>query len=298
LTANLRRRQFALPKFRFSTRQPLKVIDGNLAMLNEARKPPPNRGPSDGFIGSLRFGIRRFLDLQVSSVVADLAPWLKERAGSLLEVGCGDQPYRHMLPDRCAYTGLDWEGSVAEFSVQRLSDVVYYKGDIFPFTDRSFDALFHTEVIEHIANYRLFLKECHRVLKPGGELMFTVPFQARFHFIPVDFWRFTKSGLELILAEAEFSDIRVHPRGSDLVVACYKVVSVLYRSAYGGILGKTVFIVFSWLAVVLLCLAHLCMALKLGSPDDCLGYSVFASRSRSQTTSQHGPFGACSDALG
>jgi hypothetical protein len=128
--------------------------------------------------------------------------------------------------------------------------------------------------------------------------MFTVPFQARFHFIPVDFWRFTKSGLELILAEAEFSDIRVQPRGSDLVVACYKVVSVLYRSAYGGILGKTVFVVFSWLTVLLLCLAHLCMALKLGSPDDCLGYSVFASRPRSQTTSRHGPFGAGSDALG
>ena len=43
--------------------------------------------------------------------------------------------------------------------------------------------------------------------RPGGELMFTVLFQARFHFIPVDFWRFT-SGLELILAEAEFSDVQ------------------------------------------------------------------------------------------
>ena len=158
-------------------------------MIDEARKPPPNRGPSDSLIGSLRFSARRFLDLQVSSVVSDLAPWLKVRSGSVLEVGCGDQPYRHMLPDRCAYSGLDWEGSVADFSIQRLPDVVYYKGDIFPFSDSSFDALFHTEVIEHIADYRLFLKECHRVLRPGGELMFTVPFQARFHFIPVDFWR-------------------------------------------------------------------------------------------------------------
>ena len=267
-------------------------------MLNEARKPLPNRGPSDGLIGGLQFSFRRFLDLQVSSVVADLAPWLKERSGSLLEVGCGNQPYRHMLPDRCTYTGLDWEGSAAEFAIQHIRDVVYYKGDIFPFSDQSFDALFHTEVIEHVADYRQFLKECHRVLKPGGKIMFTVPFQARFHFIPVDFWRFTKSGLELILAEAEFSDIRVRPRGTDLVVACYKVVSVLYRCAYGGILGKAVFIAFSWGAVLLLCLAHFCMKYKLGSADDCLGYSVMALRPRSHTVAEHGPSGVDGDAPG
>ena len=164
-------------------------------MRDEARKPPPNRAPTDGLVGGLRFALRRFLDLQVASVVADLAPWLTARSGSVLEVGCGDQPYRAMLPGRCAYTGLDWEGSAAEFAVRRLPDVVYYQGDVFPFGEGAFDALFHTEVLEHVANYRLFLQECRRVLKPGGEMMFTVPFQARFHFIPVDFWRFTKSDI-------------------------------------------------------------------------------------------------------
>jgi SAM-dependent methyltransferase len=267
-------------------------------MPNEARKPPPNRGASDGIIGNLRFAIRRFLDLQVSSVVADIAPWLKERTGSVLEVGCGDQPYRRMLPDRCAYTGLDWEGSAAEFSVQRIADVVYYRGDVFPFDDELFDAVFHTEVIEHVADYRLFLQECHRVLKPGGELMFTVPFQARFHFIPVDFWRFTKSGLELILADARFSEVRAQPRGTDVVVACYKVVSILYRCAYGRILGKAAFILLSWLAVLLLALAHLCMKFKLGSDDDCLGYSVFASRPQPQTTSKFSASGVSDNARG
>jgi len=267
-------------------------------MIDESRKPPPNRGPSHGFLGSLRFAFRRFLDLQVSSVVADLSPWLKERTGSLLEVGCGEQPYRYMVPGRCTYTGLDWEGSVAKFSVRRIPDVIYYEGSVFPFADQSFDAAFHTEVIAHVADYRLLLQECHRVLKPGGELLVTVPFQARFHFIPVDFWRFTKSGLELILAEAEFSDIRVRPRGTDLVVACYKVVSVLYRCAYSGIPGKAVFIALSWLAVLLLCLAHFCMKLSLGSDDDCLGYSVIASRLRSDSASEHEPTGVGGNAHG
>jgi SAM-dependent methyltransferase len=214
----------------------------------------------------------------MSSVVSDLKPWLLKRRGQLLEVGCGDQPYRYLLPSECIYTGLDWEGSGAEFAMQIRSDVVYYKGDVFPFEDRSYDALLHTEVIEHVADYGRFLKECHRVLRPGGEMMFTVPFQARFHFIPVDYWRFTPSGLKLILGEAGFADIRVRERGTDLTVACYKVVTVFYRLAYGGVVGKLIFLMFSWLVLLLLCVAHLCMRLRVGSSDDCLGYSVTASR--------------------
>lgn len=236
----------------------------------------------------MQFWIRCFLDLQVASVVSDLFPWLKERSGSLLEVGCGDQPYRQTIPASCVYTGLDWDGSVSEFAIQKLPDVVYYKGDIFPFEDQSFDALFHTEVIEHIADYRLFLAQCHRVLKPGGKMMFTVPFQARFHFIPVDFWRFTKSGLELILTDAGFNDVQAKPRGTDLTVACYKTISVLYRFAYDGLWGKAVFLAFSWLVVALLCVAHICNRFKLGSGDDCLGYSVTASRPLSSAASAPG----------
>ena len=248
------------------------------ASASEARKPPPNRVSADTPIGRIKFALRRFLDLQVHTVVSDLKPWLGQRSGSLLEVGCGDQPYRHLLPATCAYTGLDWEGATSEFSTLRNRDVVYYKGDVFPFADRSFDSVFHTEVIEHVPDYRRLLRECHRVVQPGGEIMLTVPFQARFHFIPYDYWRFTKSGLELILTDAGFSNVRVHARGTDLTVACYKVVSVLYRLAYGGPFGKIIFVAFSWLAVLLLCIAHFCTQFELGSADDCLGYSVMATR--------------------
>jgi SAM-dependent methyltransferase len=159
-----------------------------------------------------------------------------------------------------------------------LGDVIHYSGEIFPFGDQSFDAVFHTEVLEHVADYRVFLRECFRVLKPGQEMMFTVPFQARFHFIPIDYWRFTESGLVTILRDAGLEPLRVSARGTDLAVAAYKVVSVFYRFAHGGIFGKAIFIAFSWLVVLLLCVAHVCMIFGLGSSDDCLGYSVVAVR--------------------
>jgi SAM-dependent methyltransferase len=48
--------------------------------------------------------------------------------------------------------------------VQRLS-----------FADRSFDLITSTEVFEHVADDHLAFRECHRCLRPGGRLIFTVP---------------------------------------------------------------------------------------------------------------------------
>ena len=45
----------------------------------------------------------------------------------------------------------------------------------FPLTDRSFDLITAGEVIEHILDQELFLKECSRVLRPGGVLALTTP---------------------------------------------------------------------------------------------------------------------------
>lgn len=246
----------------------------------EARRPPVHRGPAEGILGKVTHSLRRFVDLQVASVARDVAPWLRSRSGSVLEVGCGDQPYRYLLPGSCKYTCLDWKDAANAFAMTSVPDVIYYSGDAFPFADQSFDALFHTEVLEHVLDYRKFLCECQRVLKPGGEMFFTVPFQARFHFIPYDYWRFTKSGLLSILNEAGFDPLRVSSRGTDWVVAAYKDISVFYRLAYGGIAGKITFAAFSWLVVLLLCAAHACMFFELGSSDDCLGYSVVAGRPR------------------
>ena len=243
----------------------------------ERRKPPRNAMFRKGLLGGAVFAARRFLDLQMSSVVTDVRPWLATRGGELLEVGCGDQPYRCFFAEGIAYTGLDWDGAKTGFE-SASDDVVYYDGTLFPLADKTFDAVFHTEVLEHVINVPLFLSECHRVLRPGGEMMLTVPFQARFHFIPHDYWRFTPSGLEHVLREAGFVNIKVTARGTDLCVAAYKVVAVFYRMAYDGLIGKLLLLLLSWLVGLLLLSAHISLRYKLGSQDDCIGYTVTASR--------------------
>ncbi len=44
-----------------------------------------------------------------------------------------------------------------------------------PWSDRSFDAVFSTEGIEHLENHYSFLREICRILKPGGTLVLTTP---------------------------------------------------------------------------------------------------------------------------
>jgi SAM-dependent methyltransferase len=44
------------------------------------------------------------------------------------------------------------------------------------FKDCSIDHIISQEVLEHVPNFRAALRECARVLKPGGKMLFTVPF--------------------------------------------------------------------------------------------------------------------------
>ena len=43
------------------------------------------------------------------------------------------------------------------------------------FPSSYFDVVTMYQVLEHIANPRAVLKECHRILKPGGRLLVSVP---------------------------------------------------------------------------------------------------------------------------
>lgn len=255
--------------------------------FHEAWKPLPHV-PPDSMIHAFLFRMRLFFDPEVGTVYRDLKKAFKETAGKVLEVGCGLQPYRHLLPRHAEYHALDWEGSGAYF-VSGGKDVLYYDGTRFPFEDGIFSLVFHTEVLEHVYHLGPFLSECRRVLAKGGRMLFTVPFAARNHYIPHDFWRLTPASITRLLKEADFTDIAVVPRGDDITVAIHKINSVFYRVIFRNIPSKFLRMVnrgfFALLfaaPVVLLTLAgHLSILLNLGSPDDPLGYTVYCKKTAS-----------------
>ena len=95
------------------------------------------------------------------------APGLK---GNLLDVGCGQKPYRKLFNVE-KYTGIEI-ASEANKAPKGAVDALY-NGEEIPFGDATFDSVFSSEVFEHVFNLDTVLKEIYRVTKPGGQLLIT-----------------------------------------------------------------------------------------------------------------------------
>ncbi len=124
--------------------------------------------------------------------------------GRLLDFGCGSKPYKALF-DVQEYIGLDIE--VSGHSIRREAVDVYYDGMTIPFLDNHFDSIFSSEVFEHLFNLEEILSELHRVLKPGGHMLVTLPFVWDEHETPYDFARYTSFGIAHLLKKSGFEII-------------------------------------------------------------------------------------------
>jgi SAM-dependent methyltransferase len=238
---------------------------------------PPVFKPDTSARNRLENWLRRFLDLQAGSAWRDLRRELASARGRLLDIGCGAQVYRGLVPPEVVYRGIDTADAKARFGYD-VPDTHYFEGDDWGVEDSSFDVALCTEVLEHIPAPADFLARACRCLRPGGRLVLTVPFAARWHFIPYDYWRYTPSSLNLLLRAAGFDDVTVLARGNPLTVACYKVMALQLAPLFGGgrPAKRVVAILLLPVLGVLACIANLSLAADWG--DDCLGYTVTARR--------------------
>lgn len=68
------------------------------------------------------------------------------------------------------------------------------KADAIPVADGVADAVLSTQVIEHLPDPDAAIAESTRVLKDGGLLFISFPFQYPLHVAPHDFFRYTRHG--------------------------------------------------------------------------------------------------------
>lgn len=122
-------------------------------------------------------------------------------SGRMLDVGCGGRPYAELFSPNLGQVGLDID---QERNRERGAADVYYDGSVFPFEDASFDAVLCSQVLEHVFTPEAFVAEIARVLKPGGELLLTVPFLWGEHEQPWDAMRYTSHGLRTLLERHGF----------------------------------------------------------------------------------------------
>jgi SAM-dependent methyltransferase len=93
----------------------------------------------------------------------------------ILDLGCGNGCYTEELARRAAYVcGIDIHLPHLKAFRQPIPRV-QGAGENLPFSSEEFDVVPMIEVLEHTNSDRQVLKECFRVLKPGGLLVLFVP---------------------------------------------------------------------------------------------------------------------------
>jgi SAM-dependent methyltransferase len=225
--------------------------------------------------------LRRAADLQFGSIWRDLEQLLPQVQGVLADVGAGAQPFRDFLSPAVRYIAVDIEQAERQFGY-RAPGTRYFQGNSLPLADAEVATVLCTETLEHVRDTAPFLAEVRRSLAPGGLLILTVPFAARWHFVPQDFWRFTPAGLDHVLRAAGFREVRIYARGGALAVACYKALGFILLMLVGGGRRGAAAIVCRAVGLCLLPAAALAVILGNagirfpGAADDTLGYTVLA----------------------
>lgn len=240
--------------------------------IEEFKPIPIRRG--EGALDHAAFALRMVVDLQLATCVRFLRPRLAAMSGRVLDVGCGEMPFRGLLGPGASYTGIDVPAA-DDFGMTRSPDIVDFDGRTIPFPDESFDEVLCTEVLEHVEDPAALIAEMRRVLRRGGRLVATVPFAARVHHAPHDYHRYTPFRLASLFATV--GTPHIEERGDDLAVLANKLIVIcmrLIRPDVGLVWRLPLLALTGPLACLALAVAHLSLVLGWGSKADPLGYGI------------------------
>lgn len=99
--------------------------------------------------------------------------------GDVLEIGCGEgYGIKHIIEQSKTLTVVDKSKTSLKAIAKKYPDVKTLKVNLPPlvnFESNSFDCIISFQVIEHIKDHELFIKEIHRLLKPNGIAFITTP---------------------------------------------------------------------------------------------------------------------------
>jgi SAM-dependent methyltransferase len=134
--------------------------------------------------------------------------------GTLLDVGCGQMPYREIILKENSsvykYVGLDLKSSSIHNT--DIADL-HWDAKTIPLNNEAIDSAMATEVLEHSFHPEETLVEIFRVLKPGGIFFFTVPFIWPLHETPYDAYRYTPFSLRMHIENAGFKNVEIKSLG-------------------------------------------------------------------------------------
>ena len=148
-------------------------------------------------------------EVEIENAVDALAQSLPPSA-RVLDAGAGEGQYRRAF-HRQRYTGVDLGVGDPTWNYARLDALADLAA--LPFREASFDAALLVVTIEHLAEPAAALAEIARTLKPGAALLIAAPHEWEVHQAPHDYFRYTRHGLEHLLAKTGFVPAGITPAG-------------------------------------------------------------------------------------
>lgn len=136
-----------------------------------------------------RLGLESFYELNLRSI-----------NGLILDIGCGEQEIN--------YGNL---GQILKLDIKksRAVDIVADTHSL-PFQDNVFDGIICKEVLEHLYHPHKAINEMRSVLKPRGKLVASTCFYWPIHAPPIDYFRFTRFGLQMLFEH--WSQVSIHAK--------------------------------------------------------------------------------------
>ena len=157
-------RERAVAKFRIE-----RIRDRLLAIYSDLSRPKRSR----------RVDRRRAYVRELRLFEARLVLPLLPRGGRLLEIGAGaGWQARIFAENGFSVTAIDVPGAADSTSPQ--FPIIRYDGRSLPFRTQAFDAVFSSNVLEHVRDLPSLQREIRRVLRPDGVIV---------HLLPTSAWR-------------------------------------------------------------------------------------------------------------
>jgi SAM-dependent methyltransferase len=98
----------------------------------------------------------------------------KEPCGKALDLAAGQGPLSHALKKK-GFEVTATEVFPEQFKAEGVPCLKVNLNEKTPFEDNSFDVVLGIEIMEHLEAPRAFLREIHRILKPGGLAVISTP---------------------------------------------------------------------------------------------------------------------------
>lgn len=158
---------------------------------------------------------RYYLYRDIAAACAEL-----RHQGKVLDVGCGDKPYRHLFHDAESYEGIDYaqysnsKGMGKPGRPDHVFPADYNNTFKLPFRSRSYDHVVSFQVLEHHPEPEKMISEMSRVTREGGTLILSAPFIWGLHEEPHDYMRFTHYALVRMLNKYGYTVRNVRTQGS------------------------------------------------------------------------------------